>query len=80
MATKEQEELAARLRSLIAAGQLPEGSAAYYLAKQVADEGKGSLMSHQLRAWETLIKPILEAPADEIRKVDSEFGRGRAGH
>lgn len=78
MATKDQQELAEKLRAHIAAGRFPEDSPAYYLAKQVADEGKESLQAHQLGAWDTLIKPLLDAPAEEIRKIDEEFARNQA--
>lgn len=78
MATRDHEELAAKLRDHIAAGRFPEDSPAYYLAKQVADEGKQSLQGHQLGAWDTLIQPLLDAPAEEIRKIDEEFARNQA--
>lgn len=78
MTDTDREELSQRLREHIAAGRFPEDSAAYYLAKQVADEGKESLLAHQLSAWDTLIQPLLDAPAEELRRLDEEFARRRA--
>ncbi|QCI64392.1 hypothetical protein [Phreatobacter stygius] len=80
MATKDQEELAQKLLDHIAVGHFHVGSPAYFLAKQVADEGMGSLLPHQRSAWDTLIKPILDASPDELRKIEEAHARARAGH
>ena len=69
------------IQQLMAQGTLPQGSAAYRIARQAIDLGFGTLSERQRFIFEQVIAPALKfTPSFEFRPAESFRARSEPDH